>query len=298
MKARVIALILFSLPLAALSAQEADQQAETAALEAWKGLLGSIDWTEPGATGTMEDQAQIAVPAGYVFTGREGTQRLMEATGNLLTDQEVGFIAPARAEGQLNFDWFAVFEFDEVGYVKDDEKEELDAAAMMKSMREGQVAANEERRKKGYDTLEITGWAMEPKYNELTNNLEWAVALASGDGTKSTNYNTRLLGRQGVMKVTLVCSPEDLETAIPTYQKMLTGFSFQTGRRYAEFTKGDKIAKYGLTGLVLGGGAAVLAKTGLLKKLLKPILLGLLALGALAKKVFGRKSEQAAASGG
>ena len=51
-------------------------------------------------------------------------------------------------------------------------------------------------------------------------------------------------------------------------------FVFEDGRKYTDFKKGDKIAKYGLTGLVLGGGLAVAAKTGLLQKLMKPILIG------------------------
>jgi uncharacterized membrane-anchored protein len=292
-------LLLWWAPVAAVLAQpaEKEKQSEAEALASWESFLGSMTWAKPGETGRMGDQAQIVVPEGYVFTGAEGTQELMEAFGNLLSDQELGFVAPARTAGQPDFEWFAVFEFEEVGYVKDDEKEDLDAEAMMESMLEGQKAANEQRRAKGFDTLSITGWTMEPKYNERTNNLEWAVALQSGDGTKNTNFNTRLLGRRGVMKVTLVCSPEVLEATIPAYQELLEGFSFQQGQRYAEFTKGDKIAAYGLTGLVVGGGAAVLAKTGLLKKLLKPILLGLVALGALVKKIFSRKSEEPSLTG-
>lgn len=302
MKTRVaLGVLLLLFPLAAALAQENEQASPAEAspaeaspaeaLASWESFLGSLDWEQAGETGKLGDQAQVVVPEGFVFTGKQGTQELMEAFGNLLTEQELGFIAPARAEGNPDFEWFAVFEFDEVGYVKDEEKEELDAPAMMESMREGQEAANEQRRAKGFDTLNITGWAMEPKYNERTNNLEWAVALEAGDGTRNTNFNTRLLGRQGVMKVTLVSAPEALEAALPHYQRMLEGFTFQQGRRYAEFSKGDKIAAYGLTGLVVGGGAAVLAKTGLLKKLFKPILLGLLALGALAKKLFSRNSE-------
>ena len=41
----------------------------------------------------------------------------------------MGFVAPA---GE---DWFAVFEFDDVGYVKDDEKDSLDANALLDSIK-------------------------------------------------------------------------------------------------------------------------------------------------------------------
>ncbi len=253
---------------------------------AWREFVLSLDWVPAGGTGTMGAQAEIVVPTGYVFTGADGTQKLMEAFGNLLTEQEVGFVAPAGEPGSGDFPWFAVFEFDEVGYVKDDDKAELDADKMMAAMVEGQQAANEERQKRGYDTLDVTGWAMKPRYNETTNNLEWAINLRSGAGTSNVNLNTRLLGREGVMKVTLVCDPAELEATTPHYQEMLRSFRFQEGRRYAEFRAGDKLAKYGLTGLIVGGGAAVLAKTGLLKKIFKPLLIGLVALGAWLKRFF------------
>ena len=277
----------FSLTLSptALDADETEQ------IEAWRSFLDSIDWVSEGNLGTMEKQAEIVVPPGYVFTGAEGTQSLMEAFGNLLSDQEVGFIAPELTGDSLDFNWFAVFEFDDVGYVNDDEKGDLDAPAMMESMLENQEAANKQREKMGYDTLHVTGSAMEPRYNERTNSLEWAVNLRSGSGGRNVNLNTRLLGREGVMKVTLVCDPQALQATIPDYQKMLQDFRFQEGRRYAEFREGDKLAKYGLTGLVVGGGAAVLAKTGLLKKLLKPLLVGLVALGAWLKRVFTGRGE-------
>ncbi|MCP4895928.1 MAG: DUF2167 domain-containing protein [bacterium] len=287
MQARIWGMVLLVLFVAITSGAQEPTEAEQ--LEAWNNFLQSIEWVPAGEVGEMGSQASIDVPEGYAFTGPDGTQELMQAFGNLLSDQEVGFVAPLITEENPNFDWFAVFEFDEVGYVSDEEKADLDAEEMMETMLKSQKAANKQRREMGYDTLDITGWAMEPRYNERTHNLEWAIDLRSGDGSEATNLNTRLLGREGVMKVTLVCDPEALEATTPAYQKMLSDFQFQNGRQYAEFREGDKLAKYGLTGLVVGGGAAVLAKTGLLKKLFKPILIGLVAIGGWLSRVFSRK---------
>ena len=44
---------------------------------------------------------------------------------------------------------------------------------------------------------------------------------------------------------------------------MLEGFDYKAGNKYSEYKKGDKVAKYGIAALVVGGGAAVAAKTGL-----------------------------------
>ena len=71
------------------------------------------------------------------------TRQIMETFGNLTSNQEVGLVAPE------SFDWFIVFEFDPVGYVKDDDKDDLDADGMLKSIREGTEYANEQREKMG-----------------------------------------------------------------------------------------------------------------------------------------------------
>jgi len=286
-----LAILLAAAPIAAEESMEEQLMAEE--LTAWYEFLDSIEWVEENRTGVFGRQAEIAVPEGFVFTGKEGTQNLMEAFGNLLSGQELGFVSPKPTADNPDFEWFAVFEFDEVGYVNDDEKEDLDPHAMMESMIETEKEANKQRLKMGYDTLDVTGWAMTPTYNQETNNLEWAVNLRSGSGGQNVNLNTRLLGREGVMKVTLVCDPERLSSTIPEYQDLLQGFSFQDGRQYAEYRKGDKIAKYGLTGLIVGGGVAALAKTGLLGKLFKPILVGLGALALWFRKFFtgGRGSD-------
>ena len=50
----------------------------------------------------------------------------------------------------------------------DDEKDSLDADAMIASIREGTEAANEERRRRGWSTMTILGWHEEPFYDADT----------------------------------------------------------------------------------------------------------------------------------
>jgi len=210
---------------------------------------------------------------------------LMEAMGNPASNEEVGFFAPNSLE------WFVVFEFDEVGYIKDDEKDTLDAEAMLESIREGTEQSNKIRREKGFPGLKIVGWEVEPHYNDLSHNLEWAIRAQNDDGSLVLNHNTRLLGRKGVMKATLVVNPEIFSNVLPEYRSNLDNFAFKSGEKYAEYRQGDKIAKYGLTALVAGGAGAAAAKFGLFKfigKYFKIIIIGLLAfLAAIWKKIMG-----------
>ena len=79
--------------------------------------------------------------------------------------------------------------------------------------------------------------------------------------------------------------------------RVLPMAEFNPGHRYADFKPGsDKLAAYGLAALV-GGGIA--AKAGLFAKLgvfllafKKIILVGVVALGALLKKIFGGKDKR------
>jgi uncharacterized membrane-anchored protein len=161
---------------------------------------------------------------------------------------------------------------------------------MLKSIREGTEAGNVERRKKGWPEMTILGWETEPRFNDTTKNLEWAIRGES-QGHAVVNHNTRLLGREGVMRVTLVADPALLDVAMPQFQTLMTGFDYKSGHKYAEFKKGDKMAKYGLSALVVGGAAAVAAKAGVFKWLWKVLVFGGIAVAGVVKKFFGGKSE-------
>ena len=242
----------------------------------------SVKFQKGPAQGTLGTTAQVKVPEGFVFAGGNDTRRIMETLQNPTNGRELGFVAPA---GE---DWFAVFEFDPVGYVKDDEKGSLDADAILEEIKSGAERGNQERARRGWPALTVVGWETPPRYNEETNNLEWAVR-AESEGQPVVNHNTRVLGRGGVMEVTLVCDPALLQETLPKFKTMLSGFEFVQGQKYSEFRAGDKMAAYGLTGLIAGGGVAVAAKSGLLKWLWKLIVAAVVGVSALAKKIFGRK---------
>jgi uncharacterized membrane-anchored protein len=244
--------------------------------------VGAVKWQEGPSLGNLGGVAEIHVPAGCVFTGADDTRTLMEAMENPVSGTEMGFVAPA------DKDWFVVFEFDAVGYVRDDEKSSLNADAMLKAIQQGNEASNKERRRRGWPAMTILGWEQEPRYNEVTHNLEWAIK-AESEGKVVVNHNTRMLGRGGVMRVTLVADPTMLTSILPEYRNVLSGYRFREGHGYGEFRPGDKIAKYGLTALVAGGAAAVAVKTGVFKWVWKGLVLGALALAGLVKKLFSTK---------
>ncbi len=251
--------------------------------DVWSTYEG-VKWQKGPSVGQLGVNAQVKVPDGYLFAGALDTRTIMEANRNPITNRELGFIAPA---GE---DWFAVFEFDDVGYVNDEEKASLDANAILDSIKQGTEEGNKERVRRGWPTMTIIGWETTPRYNETTHNLEWAFR-AESEGSPVINHNTRLLGRGGVMEVTLVTNPETLAETLPKFKTMLAGFEFKEGHRYAQFTAGDKTAAYGLTGLIVGGTTAALVKTGAFKWLWKVLVAAAVGLAGLVKKIFSRNKS-------
>jgi len=240
------------------------------------------------AKAQLRSIAQLDLPVGYIFLDGESTRALLKAEGEPVSGSELGLLKDTNAH------WSVMFEFDDRGYVKDEDKDKLDPDKLLASIKRGTAEANKERERNGVAPIEVIGWEQPPRYDPTTHNLEWAIRGAS-EGHQILNYNTRLLGRKGVMKVVLIVDPDKLAETLPVFKNVLAGYTFQTGQTYAEYRPGDKVAKYGLAALVLGGGAVAAAKLGLFawlavffKKGWKLIVVAFAALATGIKKVFGK----------
>ena len=262
--------------------------------ESSDSVLKKANWIKGPGRADMKDKAEILLSEGYQFADAKDTRRILEAYGNLTSGTELGLVAPT------SMVWFVVFEFSESGFVKDDDKDKLDADAMLKTIGSGVERSNEERKRRGFPAMKVVGWEQPPHYDTETHNLEWALKFES-EGHLVVNYNTRLLGRRGVMEVQLVVDPDRLSASLPAFKQLLKGYQFKSGEKYAEFRQGDKLATYGLAALVTGGAVAIAAKTGLLtalilffKKFAKLAVLAVLGAAAWVKRLVtgkGRSSD-------
>lgn len=250
-----------------------------------------FDWLEgPRTVDIGHDLAEITIGEGYLFADGDKTREIMQQIGNPPTYTEVGMIIPASEDAS----WFVVFEFEESGYISDAEKDDIDADAIFESIREGNDHANEEREEMGAAPLELLGWWESPRYDERSNNLVWAL-LGQSEGDSVVNYATRLLGRRGYISVTLVGEPNELATVKPEVETLMASFAYKPGNRYAEYREGDKLAQYGLTGLIVGGAGAMAVKTGLFAvigkffaKMGKLLVVVVLGIGAFFKKILAK----------
>lgn len=258
-----------------------------------------IPWVHGPVIGRLGAEAQVRVPGGCAFTGQDGIRQFMELTQNPASGHERGVVLCQTDSTQESQPWFVLFSYDPSGYVKDDERDQLDADAMLASIRRATDEGNKERRQRGWGGLTIESWVSRPHYDVVTHNLTWALSARDDSGAVTVNNSVRLLGRSGVMHVDLVTSQAQLPVVLPRFDQVVGGFEYVAGSRYAEWRAGDKVASYGLTALVAGGAGAILVKTGLLARFWKVLVgAGVAALAGLKRfwsRLTGRKASQPSA---
>ena len=103
-----------------------------------------------------------------------------------------------------------------------------------------------------------------------------------------------MLGRRGYLMMNAVANPDQLAAVAEGSKVVLAHTEFTSGNRYGDFKDGyDKVAAYGIGGLIAGGALLGAAKLGLfagLGKLLifliKPLIVGVIAIGAFISRMF------------
>lgn len=266
------------------------------ATESGDGDTLKVNWIEgPKTVDVGKDLAQLDMPSEYVFADGEDAKKLMKEMDNTVTNKEKGIVFSK----DTNENWYVLFEFDDIGYVRDDDAKKIDADKLLADMKKGTEEDNKERRKNGKPTLDVIGWDEKPHYDPKTHNLVWSV-LCNSRGEQIVNYNVRVLGRGGVTEITLVAGKDEMEKVKPHLETIISKYSYKEGKKYTDFVKGDKAAEIGLTALIAGGAGAGAAKVGLFAKILlifkKIWIFILFGIGGVFKGIVGifkRKSNKA-----
>lgn len=299
----MFALVLpFSL-LAQEAAPPADAAAEAPAAEgdSVQAFVDSLKFQDGQVTLTAA-RATLNLPQGLRYLDAADAERVLtDLWGNPPGSDAIGMLVPADislADGERS--WAIVLQYEEEGYVSDQDAQEIDYTKMMKEMQASAADNNEARKAQGYGAVEIVGWAEPPRYDAGTHKLHWAKELAfDGQGEHTLNYDVRVLGRHGVLVMQAVAGIGQLSQIKPGMSEALAAVNFNEGARYADFNPAtDKAAEYGLAALVAGG---IAAKTGLWTKLLalliagkKLVIAAVVLLFAGIGKLFGKKKEGAA----
>lgn len=213
-----------------------------------------LEWIQGPRTVAIDDKATFDIPDQYVFLDEANTGLFLKAMGNPPSPGRYVF-APKK------FSWFAILFFYDGGYVIDDDIP--DPETLLKDMKSIEAVANEARHRLGGESLYLDRWFVPTNYDAKARILEWGVWLRNQDNEVFLNYNLRVLGRRGFMNVTMVGPPMNIESGVREFRQSLAHLRFKPGETYADFKQGDKVAGYGLAGLVMGGAAASAQQKGL-----------------------------------
>lgn len=244
--------------------------------------------------------ATVDVPKGCLYLNPEESQYMMESIfGNPPAPISLGMLLSDTPSMLTGVNWIIDFNYVDEGHVNDEDAKETDYDELLKLLIEQTEEASKERVASGFEQVRMIGWAQPPFYDEKNKKLHWAKELAFGtDQGNTLNYNIRILGRQGYLEMNIITGMDKMPEVKKDINMILASTNFIEGNRYADFNEDtDKLAEYGIGGLIVGG---VLAKTGILAKIgifllkfIKPLIIGVIALFAfLGKRFFGRKKEE------
>jgi uncharacterized membrane-anchored protein len=263
--------------------------------------INDLPW-EDGPRGVdMGHGVTLSLPTNRRLLRGKAAVAVMEQGGNLYNEDLLGIVVSNEPEA----DYLVTIRYAEEGYIKDDDK--IDPKALLETIQKGEPEYNEERKKRGFPPLHAEGWLEDPKYDRARHQLVWGLLVAA-EGEKTVNFSTRVLGRRGFASVNLLTDPGKLAQYRDDGLSLVSATTFKNGDRYEDFDKSkDRVAEYGLAGLILGGVgvglAAKAAKVGILAAFWKPILAFLVAAkkavialvvgaGALVKRLLDRGKKK------
>jgi uncharacterized membrane-anchored protein len=249
---------------------------------------------QSGAVKIGGDLATLSLPDSLQYLDAKDTRTVLVDLWGNPPDQgaTLGMIVPKNVDLLADNSWAVVVTYEEDGHVKDDDAEKINYTELLADMKKSTAEESVERKKEGYGSIALIGWAAPPKYDSAGKKLYWAQELEFNGNTNHTlNYNIRILGRKGVLVLNAIAAQKDLALIEAATPEILSAVSFNPGNRYADFDAStDKVAAYGIAALVAGG---IAAKAGLFKVLWigllafkKFIIIGAIALSGLAVRLY------------
>jgi uncharacterized membrane-anchored protein len=201
--------------------------------------LKYVNWISGPQKVTLGDFADINIPKGYRLTDVHGAKMVLESLNIPTPDELAGILAPTSG-GK----WMAVLQYSPKGYIKSPDVTKIDTTAVLKKVLE-QINGKQDK-----SSVTSLNWQSQPSYDANNYLLEWSFQVATPSSAKVLNQTAVLLGRHGVLQVT-IAQPSSL-TGAPSLKQLISNINFKEGERYTDYQTGDKVAEIGLAELISG----------------------------------------------
>lgn len=265
----------------------------------WK--INQIEQSLKYETGTIaleSGNATLTVPKGFQFLDKKQSMYVLsDLWGNPADSSVLGILVPQNRGVLKNNSWVFTISFEEMGYVKDDDAEDIDYDDLLEEQQKEMKEANPERIKAGYAPIEFIGWASAPYYDKDKKILHWAKELKFGqDSLHTLNYNLRILGRKGIFMLNAIASMNELPEVRSNINNVIGSVTFKDGHKYSDYIPDvDNVAAWTIGGLVAGKILAKMGAFALIAKFWKVIALAVTGgATALWRRLKGRKEDQIA----
>lgn len=277
----------------------ADQGVYPKTEEEKQAAYDALNWQgEPKDYSLSRSHAQIHLPNGeYLLLGNDAQRYSWLAEGIEFPDTEAVLTLDSEDAALVYIEWR------DEGYVNDSDWKDVDADELLSQYTESTEQSNEARAANGIKAMHVVGWLLRPDYDATTRTVTYALELKNDQGNWANVVALRL-GRSGYAEMTWVGAIETVRsgTRPALLQSTLDAFEYDEGHRYTDFQEGDKVAAFGIGGLLaaaLGvkfgakGFAAIIAFLVAGKKVIIPaVLLGGGAIAKFWRRIFNRGGAQ------
>lgn len=275
---------------------EEELAAQQAAYMKWSQDLWDSMTPRTGGIALKSGLASLNVPQSFYYLSPEDAEKvLVEIWGNPpgQGSESLGMLFPEEYTPFDEESWAVTIDYEESGYITDDDAGDLDYDDLLEQMQEDTQTWNSERAAEGFEPIELVGWASTPSYDSVAHKAYWAKELKFGNAELNTlNYNVRILGRKGVLVLNFIASMEQTEIIDGNVSTVLNIANFSDGSKYEDFNpETDEVAGYGIAGMVSGNpeyaAFGIIALAILMAKKFGVFILA--GLGALGAFLFKRK---------
>ncbi len=264
-----------------------------------RAAFKALNWLgEAKSYGLAASHAHIQLPEGKILLlGADAERYSWLISGVEFPDTEA-IISSESGHVDVYYEWR------DAGYVSDSDWSDVDADEMLDGFKEATEASNKERAANGFPAMQVVGWLQPPTYDAATHTVTYSLELKDTD-SHWANVVALRLGRGGYEELTWVGAIDAMESTGGRPALLNTALDiheFDEGHRYADYKDGDKVAAFGIAGLVataLGvkfgakGLAAIIAFLVAGKKVIIPaVLVGAGAIAKFWRRVFRRGDAQ------
>lgn len=227
----------------------ADQGAYPKSDAELQAAYDALQWRRgTGSYKLPSSHAVIQLPSGEaLLLGADAQRYSWLASGTEFPDTEAVLSYDSESADSLVY-----YEWRDEGYVNDSDWKDVDGDELLKQYRDATESSNDERAKNGFAPMHVVGWLEPPHYDQSTRTVTYAMELKDKDSSWANAVALRL-GRAGYTEFTWVGSIGLFQNAAgrpALLNEALASHAFEEGYRYQDFKDGDKVAAYGIAGLV------------------------------------------------